>query len=178
MPKRQKPDGTVAGSAKRLASRFYQLKIDHCLTGEYLHWSKSHPTPRCWWCQCPKQTRDHLLKRCPRWKEEQKVLGPKVEEEIGRGREQWKAHELFAEGWQCSQAILEFLASMDIGKTVPPVANDGDRGSKVSEGEQQEQAELEDKKRTEELGAENETGAGEGTLLFLPNPSFMVSVDS
>ena len=31
MPSRQKPDGTVAGSAKRLALRFYQLK-----TGQYL----------------------------------------------------------------------------------------------------------------------------------------------
>ena len=37
MPKRQKPDGTVAGSTKRLASRFYQLKTGHCLTGQYLN---------------------------------------------------------------------------------------------------------------------------------------------
>jgi len=87
MPKSQKPDGTVTGSAKRLASRFYQLKMGHCLTGEYLHWAKSRPMPQCWWCRCPKQTRDHLLKRCPRWKEEQKVLWQKVEEETGRGRE-------------------------------------------------------------------------------------------
>ena len=87
MPKSQKPNGTAAGSAKRLASRFNQLKMGHCLTGEYLHWSKSHPMPQCWWCRCPKQTRDHLLKRCPRWKEEQKVLWQKVEEETGRGRE-------------------------------------------------------------------------------------------
>jgi hypothetical protein len=33
MPARQKPDGVVAGSSKRLASRFYQLKTGHCLTG-------------------------------------------------------------------------------------------------------------------------------------------------
>jgi len=177
MLKSQKPDGTVAGSAKRLASRFYQLKMGHCLTGEYLHWSKSRSTPRCWWCRCPKQTRDHLLKRCPRWKEEQKVLWQKVEEETGRGRERWKAHELFAEGGQCSQAILDSLASTDVGKTVPPVAKDRDGGSEVSEGELRERAELEDEKRTEELGAEDETGAGEGTPLFLLTPSFMASVE-
>jgi hypothetical protein len=33
MPARQKPDGVVAGSSKRHASRFYQLKIGHCLAG-------------------------------------------------------------------------------------------------------------------------------------------------
>ena len=29
----QRPDGTVAGGSKRLASSFYQLKTRHCLTG-------------------------------------------------------------------------------------------------------------------------------------------------
>jgi len=34
MPKSQKPDGAVASSTKRLASRFYQFKAGHCLTGQ------------------------------------------------------------------------------------------------------------------------------------------------
>jgi len=50
MPKSQKPDGAVAGSFKRLASRFYQIKTGHCLTGQYLNWTKNRPTPPCWWC--------------------------------------------------------------------------------------------------------------------------------
>jgi len=33
MPKRQKPDGAVAGSTKRLASQFYLVKTERCLTG-------------------------------------------------------------------------------------------------------------------------------------------------
>jgi len=41
MPMSQRPDGRVAGSAKRLAERFYQLKTGHCRTGENLHWTKS-----------------------------------------------------------------------------------------------------------------------------------------
>jgi len=48
LTKSQRPDGTVAESTKRLASRFYQLKTGHCLTGQYLHWTKSRPTPQCW----------------------------------------------------------------------------------------------------------------------------------
>jgi len=40
MPSRQKPGMVVVGSSERLASRFYQLKTGHCLTGQCLHWTK------------------------------------------------------------------------------------------------------------------------------------------
>jgi len=33
MPRSQRPDGTVAGSTKKLASRFYQLKTGHARIG-------------------------------------------------------------------------------------------------------------------------------------------------
>ena len=33
---KQKPDPTVAKTNKLLASRFYQMKTGHCLTGQYL----------------------------------------------------------------------------------------------------------------------------------------------
>jgi len=39
---KQKPDATVAKANKRLASRFYQLKMGHCLTGQYLTWTTRH----------------------------------------------------------------------------------------------------------------------------------------
>jgi len=66
LPESQRPDGTVAGSTKRLASRFYQLKTGHCLTRQYLNWTKSRPTLQCWWCRYRTQTRDHLFKQCPK----------------------------------------------------------------------------------------------------------------
>jgi ribonuclease HI len=174
MPKSQKPDSTVAGSAKRLASRFYQLKTGHCLTGEYLHWTKSRPTPQCWWCRCPKQTRHHLLKRCPKWKKEQKDLWEEVWKKTGRGRERWKVHELFAES-ECSQSILDFLSSTDVGKIVPAVEVD-DTGSEVSEWELRERKEREEEMEVEAvaLGAEDEGDIGEEYRLFLPTPPFMV----
>ena len=70
--KSQKPDGAVAGSTKRLASRFYQIKTGHCLTGQYLNWTNNRSTPQCLWCQYPNQRREHLFK----------VVGK--EEEAGR----------------------------------------------------------------------------------------------
>ena len=40
MPKSQKPGGT-----KWLASRLYQIKTGHCLTGQYLNWTKKSTHP-------------------------------------------------------------------------------------------------------------------------------------
>ena len=51
LPEGQWPDGMVAGSTKRLALQFYQLKTRHCLTRQYLNWTKSIPTLQCWWRQ-------------------------------------------------------------------------------------------------------------------------------
>jgi len=44
MPKSQRPDGTAAGSTKRLTSRFHRLKSGHCPTEQHLHWTKNRPT--------------------------------------------------------------------------------------------------------------------------------------
>jgi len=89
MPRGQRPDGMVAGSAKRPASRSYQLKTGHCLIGQYLHWTKNHPTAQCWWCQCPTQTRDHLFKVCPELKAQQKILWAAVRKESGKWKSRW-----------------------------------------------------------------------------------------
>jgi len=75
LPKSQRPDRTVAGSTKRLASRFYQLKAGHCLTGQYLNWTKNRSTPQCWWCRYQTQIRDYLFMECILWAEVKKETG-------------------------------------------------------------------------------------------------------
>jgi len=72
-----------------------------------------------------------------------------VYKETGRGRWQWKAHELFAES-TCSQSVLDFLSATDVGKTVPTVEEDA--RSELSEWELRERAEREEEWRVEELG--------------------------
>ena len=79
LPETHRPDATVAGSTKRLASRFYQLKAGHCRTGQYLHWAKKRPDPQCWWCQAPSQTRE-LRERMEQEQES-------AEDEAGAGEE-------------------------------------------------------------------------------------------
>jgi len=124
MPKSQRPDGTVAGSTKRLTSRIYQLKTGHCLTGQCLHWTKNRPTAQCWWCRYRTQTRDHLFKECPEWKPQQKILWEQVLKETERGEE---PVEVLADG-RCSRAVLDIL-STDVGRRVPTEEDAGSTGS-------------------------------------------------
>jgi len=95
---------------------------------------------------------------------------------MGRGRWRWKAHELFAES-ECSQSLLDFLSSTDVGKTVPATEVD-DAVSEASEWELREAAEWESEQRAEELGAKDEGGTEKELQLFLPTPPFMASVGS
>ena len=176
MPESQRPDGTVAGSTKRLAWRFYQLKTGHYRTGQYLHWAKVRPTAQCWWCRCPTQTRDHLLKGCPEWKGQQRTLWKEVWEETGRGKRRWRAHELFADR-RCSKAVLDFLPSTDMGMVVPAGEAEDDAGSESSEWELRERWEREEEREAVAvaLGTGDEAGGGEEPPLFLPTPPFMAS---
>jgi len=88
------------------------------------------------------KTYKHAAVWCPKWKEEQRTLWEEVYKETGRGREWWKAHELFAEEG-CSQAVLDFLSSTDVGKIVPAVEVD-DVESEASEWELWESQEWEE----------------------------------
>jgi len=157
-------------STKKLASRLYQMKTGPCLAGQYPQWTKNRPTAQCWWCRHRTQTRDHF-KECPEWKPQQKILWEEVLKEMGR----WKVRDLLA-GGRCNRAVLDFLASTDVGRLVP---DDGDTGSEVSEWELRERLEREEErsKEAEELGAAGDFRAGEEWPLFLPTPSFMASAD-
>jgi len=109
------------------------------------------------------QTREHLFKNCPKWKSHQKtpwatVLG-EISKLVGptRGRDRTNIAELLADE-RCSQAVLDFLATTDVGRTAaPPVANkEDDAASEASEWEARERAEREWERMEEEdrLGAE------------------------
>jgi len=110
----------VAQANKKLAARFYQLKTGHRLTGQYLQGTTER------WCNYKTQTREHLFKNCPQWKSQQKALWAVAREETGRGKDQFKISELFADE-RCSKAILGFLATTEVGRTA------GQRGLGVGE---------------------------------------------
>jgi len=59
--------------------------------------------------QYPSQTRDHLLKACPEWRIQQKILRAEVQKETGRWKSRWKIRGLPADG-RCRRAVLDFLS--------------------------------------------------------------------
>jgi hypothetical protein len=74
---------------------------------------------------------------------------------------------------RCSRAVLDFLATTDVGRRVPAPVEENDTESERSEWELWERREREEERRAEaeELGTEVEE------LLFLPTPAFMVSAE-
>ena len=91
--------------------------------------------------------------------------------ESGRTKDWFKVRDLLA-GTRCSQPVLEFLATTDPGRRVPPRV-DIHAESEASEWELWERREREEERRVEAevLGAEDEEP------LFLPTPSFMASAE-
>jgi len=133
---KQRPDAIVAGANKRLASRFYQLKTGHCLTGQCLQWTTRRPDTKCLWCQYSIHPSEPSIQELPPMavhRCQQKSRQPS-----------WRPRRLLADE-RCSQAVLVFLATTDVGRTLgPPVAGGGG-------GEASEASEWEDRVREERL---------------------------
>ena len=76
---------------KALASRFFRLASGHAMTAPFLKekfgWIDSDV---CWWCTGRRQTREHLFKECPAWKQGirrlWKEVGEATREEAGGDR--------------------------------------------------------------------------------------------
>jgi hypothetical protein len=105
---------------------------------------------------CGTQTRDHLFKECAEWRGQQKTLWAEVRKETGRGKRRWKVRDLLADEI-CSRAVLDFIATTDVGRRVPAPAEKDAQGE-ASEWELRERREREEERRAEaeELGTEVE----------------------
>jgi ribonuclease HI len=142
--RRNCPDPGPAKTRKATASRYYQLKTGHALTGQYLKWIGSKDDDMCWWCHQPgvTQTREHLFKVCTTWKKQQKILWKAVRLQTKRGRDRFRIADLFADE-RCTEAILEFLETTDVGRKAREeeweYASDGTTGmqEEVVEGEEE-----------------------------------------
>ncbi|KAA8893794.1 hypothetical protein FN846DRAFT_1003481 [Sphaerosporella brunnea] len=107
----------MAKAPKALASRYFQLRLNKAPTAPYLMWTGCRTDDKCWWCRkAPKQTREHLLKRCARWKKEQEALWKAIglATKVG-GKEGWKRTStpvvrILADA-RCTEALLGFLSS-------------------------------------------------------------------
>ena len=62
--------------------------------------------------------RHHFFKMCPEWKAQQKILWAEVQEESRRRKSRCRIQDPLANG-RCSQAILDFLSTTDVGRPIP-----------------------------------------------------------
>jgi hypothetical protein len=90
----------------------------------------------------------------------------------GREKDRFKIRDLLADA-RCSQSVLDFLSTTDVGRRVPAPPEDGAQGE-ASEWGLRERREREEERRQEAemLGTEDEERP-----LFLPTPSFMASAE-
>jgi hypothetical protein len=90
----------------------------------------------------------------------------------GRGKDRFKIRDLFAVE-RCSQAVLDFLSTTDVGRRVPNPAEE-DAQSEASEWVLRAREEREEERRleAEEVGFEVEE-----RLQFFSTPSFMASAE-
>jgi len=130
MPSSQKPEGAPAGSSKRPASRFYQLKTDRCTTGQYLNWTKNRLTAQCWWCRYRTQTLDHPFKVRPSGWSSGRSCRWRCGRKVGGGKSRFKIQDLLA--GRFSQVILDSPSTTDVGRLVPA---EEDMESEMSEWE-------------------------------------------
>ena len=65
-----------------------------------------------------KQSREHLFKSCKKWKSQQAILWAEVRKKTKKRKGQVQISELFVEE-KCSPAVLDFLRSTGVGRTVP-----------------------------------------------------------
>jgi len=70
-----------------------------------------------------------LFKVSPEWKGQQKILWAEVLRKTGRGKTRWKIRDLLADE-RCSQVVLDFLSTTDVGRLAPV---EEDAGSEASE---------------------------------------------
>jgi len=112
------------GSAKSLAARFYRLKSGHAPTGVYLKHFGHLDDDKCW-CgggtATQTQMREHLFRRCSRWRDLQEALCKAVGKATG-----WKAgrcQHVHVSGLfsidECDQAVMDFPAATEVGKFLP-----------------------------------------------------------
>ena len=112
-----KLDPTVAAAPKRIASRYYQLKVGHAAIGAYLKKVQAQESGTCRGCHAPSETVYHLLFECREWRrqrgalytalEKAKVALPTAAEDHPEGR--------ILGDPRATKAILQFLTNTTVG---------------------------------------------------------------
>jgi hypothetical protein len=114
-------DKHVKDARKSVASRYLQLKSGHAVTGVHLLRIGKVQDARCWWCSSSRQTVEHVLLECRKWRRERATMIRKLSTKnitIGETPDQRNVRILF--GDNATVDLLEFIEKTEVGKR--PVA--------------------------------------------------------
>ena len=116
----------LRSTRKELAGRFYQFLSGHPNIGSYLHRMGTIYDDTCWWCDTSeRQTRFHLVARCPAWRGQARVLWKRVEKLWKWERPRAPEVRLLFDDVRAAPAVLTFLRDTRVGRIVPQALGEG-----------------------------------------------------
>jgi hypothetical protein len=124
-------------------------------TGPYLAKIGEVANDKCWWCGSEaSQTREHLFKHCSQWKDQRITMWRAVRKatEGKRTARNTSMAQLFGDE-RCTAAILEFLATTEVGVRVRGRV---DRPHSEAEDDEAEDDEAEDDEAEDDEAADGE----------------------
>lgn len=110
-------DKHVKDARKSVASRYLQLKSGHAITGTHLLRIGKVQDARCWWCSSSRQTVEHVLLECRKWRRERATMIRKLSTKnitISETPDRRNVKILF--GDKATVDVLEFIEKTEVGK--------------------------------------------------------------
>lgn len=119
----------TAAAPKKIASRYYQLKVGYAAIGTYLHNIQARESEACQGCQAPKESVYHLLFECREWQKQREALYralARARAAIPTMAEYHPEGKLLG-GPKATKAILQFLADTMVGCPLGEAARAAER---------------------------------------------------
>jgi len=120
-------DKHVKDARKSVASRYLQLKSGHAITGVHLLRIGKVPDARCWWCSSSRQTVEHVLLECRKWRRERGTMIRNLSTKniaISETPDRRNVRILF--GDKATVDVLEFINKTEVGKRPAVESNEAD----------------------------------------------------
>ena len=110
-------DKHVKDARKSVASRYLQLKSGHAITRIHLLRIGKVQDAQCWWCSSSRQTVEHLLLECRKWRRERMTMIQKLSIKniiISETPDQRNVKILFEDN--ATVDVLKFIEKTEVGK--------------------------------------------------------------
>ena len=98
---------------RSLVARYLQLKSGHAIVGTYLQRIKAEESAQCQWCSERKQSPQHLIFTCRRWRKPRKPLIRALRKMLGRDPQEGDLKTVFLD--TLTLECLQFLKDTQIG---------------------------------------------------------------